>query len=153
MEYINTCLDQGKYVFGIYIDLKKAFNTVQHDILLSKLQHYGIRGKALNWFKSYLTDRKQLTKVNGISSDLQPLHDCGVPQRSVLGPILFLLFVNDIHQVLKEGTIKLFAHDTNFFLSDKNFHLLKQKVILEIHIFKTGLRLINNKLWSKEVML
>ena len=54
MEYINTCLDQGKYVFGIYIDLKKAFDTVQHDILLSKLQHYGIRGKALNWFKSYL---------------------------------------------------------------------------------------------------
>ena len=50
MEYINTCLDQGKYVFGIYIDLKKAFDTVQHDILLSKLQHYGIRSKALNWF-------------------------------------------------------------------------------------------------------
>ena len=74
MEYINTCLDQGKYVFGIYIDLKKAFDTVQHDILLSKLQHYGIRGKALNWFKSYLTDRKQFTKVNGVSSDFQPLH-------------------------------------------------------------------------------
>ena len=75
MEYTNTCLDRGKYVFGIYIDLKKAFDTVQHDILLSKLQHYGIRGKALNWFKSYLTDRTQFTKVNNISTDLQPLYN------------------------------------------------------------------------------
>ena len=116
MEYINTCLDQGKYVFGIYIDLKKAFDTVPHGILLSKLQHCGIRGKSLNWFKSYLIDRKQFTKVNGISSDLQPLHDCGVPQGSVLGPILFLLYINDIHQAIKEGTIKLFDDDTNFFI-------------------------------------
>ena len=115
MEYINTCLDQGKFVFGIYIDLKKAFNTVQHDILLSKLQHYGIRCEALNWFKSYSTDRKQFTKVNGICSDLQPLYDCGVPQGSILGPILFLLFIKDIYQTLKEGTIKLFAGETNFF--------------------------------------
>ena len=137
MEYNNTCLDQGKYVFGIYIDLKKAFDTVQHDILLSKLQHYGIRVKALNWFKSYLIERKQFTKVNGISSDLQPLHDCGVPQGSVLGPILFLLFINDIHQARKEGTIKLFADDSNFSYQIKIFtYILKYKVILEISYFQ-----------------
>ena len=66
IEYINKCLDEGKYVFGIYIDLKKAFDTVKHDILLSKLQHYGIRGIALDWFKSYLTNRRQFTKVKAI---------------------------------------------------------------------------------------
>ena len=74
--------------------------------------------------------------VYPLTSDLQPLNDCGVPQGSVLGPILFLLFINDIHHALKEGNIELFADDTNFFLSDEKFHLLRQKVILEISYFQ-----------------
>ena len=95
--YIYKSLDEGNYVFGIYIDLKKAFDTVQHDILLSKLQHYGIRETAFEWFKSYLTKRKQYVIANGTQSDISELCDYGVPQGSVLRPMLFLLFINDIN--------------------------------------------------------
>ena len=134
MEYINTCLDQGKYVFGIYIDLKKAFDTVPHDILLSKLQHYGIRGKALNWFKSYLTDRKQFTKVNGISSDLQPLHDCGVPQGSVLGPFCsYYSSMTFIRQLKKELLSSLLM--TQIFFYQIKFSLIKAKSNIRDFIF------------------
>ena len=92
IDYICRSLDEGNYVFGIYIDLKKAFDTVQHQMLLQKLQHYGIRGIALDWFNSYLSNRKQFVVTNRIQSDILELSSCGVSQGSVLGPILFLLF-------------------------------------------------------------
>ena len=77
---IYISLDKGNYVFGIYIDLKKAIDTVQHDILLSKLQHYGICGIAFEWFRSYLAKRKQYVIANGIQSDISDLHEYGVPR-------------------------------------------------------------------------
>ena len=86
IDYIYKSLDEGNYVFGTYIDLKKAFDTVQHQILLQKLQYYGIRGIALDWFNSYLSNRKQFVLTNGIQSDILELS--GVPQGSVLGPII-----------------------------------------------------------------
>ena len=70
-EYIYKSLDDNKFVFGVYIDLKKAFDTVDHDILLAKLEHYGIRGNALKWFKSYLSNRQQYTYANGLCSRLK----------------------------------------------------------------------------------
>ena len=82
LDDINTALDNGKYALGIYLDLSKAFDTVCHDILLNKLAHYGIRGPALAWFKSYLTNRKQLVQLNETQSDLKNI-DIGVPQGSV----------------------------------------------------------------------
>ena len=91
IDYIYKSLDEGNYVFGIYIDLKKAFHTEQHQILLRKLQHYGRRGIALEWFNSYLSNRKQLVVTNGIQSDILELSDYGLPQGSVLGPILFFV--------------------------------------------------------------
>ena len=126
MNYIYKSLHEGNYVFGIYIyiyiyiyvDLKKAFDTVQHQILLYKLQHYGIRGLAFQWFESYLSKRKQFVVVNNIQSDISEFCEYGVPQGSVLGPILFLLFINDIHRSLSKITIKLFADDTNCFISN-----------------------------------
>ena len=114
MNYIYKSLDEGNYVFGIYIDLKKALiNTVQHKILLYKLQHYGICGLTFQLFESYLSKRKQFLVKNNTQSDISDLCECGVPQGSVLGSMLFILFINDIHRSLNEITIKLFADDTN----------------------------------------
>ena len=91
-ETINKSIEQNKFGCGIFIDLKKAFDTVNHKVLLQKLEHYGIRDKSFLWFKSYLTDRKQYVCLNNVESDLKNL-SCGVPQGSVLGTILFLLYI------------------------------------------------------------
>ena len=119
VDSIRRLLDEGNYVLGIFIDLTKAFDTVDHDILLYKLQHYGIRGHAYNFFKSYLTNRKQFTYVNGTTSNMQSV-TCGVPQGSVLGPILFLIYVNDMANAISNGNIRLFADDTGLYIKDKS---------------------------------
>ena len=90
-EKIRESIDKGKFGCGIFIDLRKAFDTANHQILLHKLDHYGIRGSALSWFESYLNKRKQYVYLNGESSDLKK-NILGVPQGSVLGPSLFLLY-------------------------------------------------------------
>ena len=91
IENIQSALGNNKFSCGIFIDLEKVFDTVDHNILLSKLNYYGIRGIANDWFKSYLSNRSQFVSINGFNSDHQNI-ECGVPQGSVLGPLAFLNF-------------------------------------------------------------
>ena len=95
-----------------FIDLKKAFDTVNHDIIAKKLYLYGVRNMELKWFKSYLSDRQQLCKVNCISSNLQYIK-CDVTQESCLGPLLFLLFINDMPLSLHDSKVTMYADDTS----------------------------------------
>ena len=94
------------------MDLQKAFDTVDHEILLSKLDYYGIRGISNIWFKSYLSNRKQFVSINGYDSGLAKIK-CGVLQGSILGHLLFLLHINDLNQAIKFCKVHHFADDTN----------------------------------------
>ena len=131
MEVIDNIYEQRdkhKISMGIYLDLKKAFDTVNHSILLKKLDIYGVRGPILNWFKSYLSNRQQYTVLNNYESNKDTI--CyGVPQGSVLGPLLFLIYVNDIQFAVSGSNllVKLFADDTNLFLHSPNLRELFDK--------------------------
>ena len=116
-EKIYTALNQkpSAKTLTIFIDLKKAFDTVDHNILLSKMEYYGIRNTTNLWFKNYLNDREQFVDINGVQSEKKQII-CGVPQGSVLGPLLFLIFINDLPNATDFLTL-LFADDTTFQIS------------------------------------
>lgn len=131
VEEITTATDEKKFTVGVFIDLKKAFDTLNHDILLSKLSWYGMRGMALNWLRSYLHNRKQYVQLTDVKSELMEIK-CGVPQGSILGPKLFLLYINDICDVSKLLQFVLFADDTNFFSSGNNIQKLVESIEYEM---------------------
>ena len=97
---------------SVFLDLKKAFDTVDHDILLAKLSAYGVDGVPYHWFHSYLTDRQQYCHINGHRSS-QKHAQCGIPQGSCLGPLLFILYVNDFERCLENCTPNMYADDTS----------------------------------------
>ena len=114
---MSNSFDEKKFVLGTFIDLSKAFDTVNHNILLKKMEKYGIKNIALDWFKSYLYNRKQcVVSDNNKYSDLLEIK-CGVPQGSILGPLLFLIYINDLPKALKKLDVIMFADDTNLFYS------------------------------------
>ena len=119
VDNISKSIDNGEFTLGVFLDFSKAFDCLNHDILFKKLEFYGVRGVALTWFKSYLNDRKQYVVFDRTKSDYMTI-SCGVPQGSILGPLLFLLYVNDIVNVSNVLLLLLYADDTNAFLSGKN---------------------------------
>ena len=131
VDRISKALENGDFVIGLFLDFSKAFDTINYHILFAKLHHYGIRGCLLDWFKSYLTDRKQYVYYNGYSSSTQTV-TCGVPQGSILGPLLFLIYVNDLATVSEHIFSILFADDTNMFMCGKNVQLLEEKFNAEM---------------------
>ena len=130
-DTIKNSLDNRKFGCGIFLDLQKAFDTVNHSIFLMKLENYGIRGPALEWFKSYLSDREQYVTVNGSSSNCLNV-TYGVPQGSVLGPLLFLIFINDLPNSTSVLSFYLFADDTNIYFEAENLDKLQRIVNNEL---------------------
>ena len=116
---LRKFFNDDNYALCLFIDLTKAFDTVDHEILLYKMNNYGIRGHANRFFRSYLTSRKQFTSINGIQSTLRDVQ-CGVPQGSVLGPIMFLIYINDLHTVIGTEHTRLFADDASIISCNKN---------------------------------
>ena len=123
VNQITEAFSQGKYTLGISLDFSKAFDTVNHNILLEKLKAYGIQSENLKWFRSYLSNRKQFILYDDFKTEMK-IVKCGVPQGSILGPLLFLIFVNDLNNSTKVLDPVLFADGTNIFCSDNNIRTL-----------------------------
>ena len=119
-DQIHESFENNNYTLGVFIDLFKAFDTIDHAIFFKKLANYGIKDTNFAWLRSYFTNRKQCIQItNGSKSDLQNT-TCGVPQGSVLGPLLFLVYINDLPSSSKILNLILFADDTNLFYDHKN---------------------------------
>ena len=118
-------IDQKNVNISIFLDLRKAFDTIGHDILLAKLKRYGICNKELAWFASYLTERQQYCYLNGQNSEKRPVK-CGILQGSSLGPLLFILYTNDFEESLTKFTPNMYADDTSITLGGEDaYQLLK----------------------------
>ena len=138
-EHIREALDNNSFACGIFIDLQKAFDTVDHSILLKKLHYYGIRGLTNDWFGSYLTNRKQFVSINGFQSEIKTMK-FGVPQGSVLGPLLFLVYINDLHTAIKYSLVHHFADDTNLLLKNKSLKQLQKHMNIDLKILQNWLK-------------
>ena len=131
-DKLSSAIDNKKFTIGMFIDLSKAFDTVNHEILLARLHHYGVRGTSLKWFESYLSDREQFVNYNGYSSSHKKVK-CEVPQGSILGPLLFLIYINNLSSASKALDFILFADDTNIFFSHSNLESLSLIVNSELN--------------------
>ena len=136
VDELTGSLDDNKISLGVFIDLAKAFDTIDHNILLEKLMNYGIRGVVLNYFKDYLNSRSQYVSINGVNSDSLYVR-CGVPQGSILGPILFLLYINDLNTVSSKLKTIMFADDTNLFITGNSIGEIEERMNTELMLVNT----------------
>ncbi len=131
VDEIAKSLDSNDVTYGIFLDLAKAFDTVNHKILTGKLQHYGVRGVPSDWFNSYLSERKQTVMFKNSASSYMDVN-CGVPQGSVLGRLLFIIYINDCSNISDVIDFVQFADDTNVFTSGKDPQALSNTVNSEL---------------------
>ena len=150
-DNLKSRIDSNLYTCGVFLDFAKAFDTINHNILLNKMEKYGIRGLPLKWFTSYLTNRQQYVSLAGTDSSRQTMI-CGVPQGSALGPLLFLIYINDIANCSEMLSFRIFADDTNIFFSSSdpshletvlNQELLKTKEWCDINKLSINLKKTN----------
>ena len=130
VKTIEDALENGEIAVGIMCDLSKAFDTINHEILLKKMHHYGIRGVANDWLRSYLFDRQQFVELNGCTSSRLPILT-GVPQGSILGPLLFIIYINDLPAASNLKTV-MFADDSNLLIKGKNLNTLSTELNTEL---------------------
>ena len=145
IDKVAHAIDDFSHTIGVFLDFSKAFDTIDHDILLYKLSHYGIRGQALAWFRDYLADRKQYVSINDHDSPLKSI-SCGVPQGSLLGPLLFILYINDLQNSSRILSFICFADDTNLFLSHSNPNTL-------INLMNNELQLVQSWIHANKLSL
>ena len=141
-DKILSAMDKGELTGAVFIDLTKAFDTVNHSILLSKLCSLGVPNASLsyNWFESYLSNRCQVTVCNGTKSSPETVQ-IGVPQGSILGPLLFTLYINDLPDYLEHCDVTLYADDTVLFISDKSLHNIKSYMNSDLEKLNNWLKL------------
>jgi hypothetical protein len=140
---ITSAIDRKEITVGVFLDLAKALDTIDHDILLAKLDHYGMRGQALQWISSYFYCRKQYVQYKETFSSYHTIK-CGVPQGSILGPLFFLLYINDISNASNLTESLIFADDTSVFYSHSDPNHLQYVMNNELHNFDLWLK--SNKL-------
>ena len=139
LDKVINSLSKKDHIIALFMDLSKAFDTIDHNILLHKLYNYGIRGIVWSWIKSYLSNRQQYVSIDDVNSPISHIN-CGVPQGSILGPLLFLIYINDIVNSSPILSFILFADDTNILLSHNNLRELINIMNLELN---------NVSLWFK----
>ena len=132
---LTKAIDNNLYTCGVFLDFTKAFDTVNHGILLDELEAYGIKGIPLNWFVNYLTDRKQFVDLGGVKSSEQTII-CGNPQGSTFGPLLFLIYINDLPNSSDKPDYKIYADDTSIFSSSVNLNKLENLMNEELEKVK-----------------
>ena len=132
-------MDSGEITGLVLIDLKKAFDNVDHNILCKKLEHYGVNYRELCWLKSYLSNRRQFCRVNGVDSKIESIAT-GVPQGSCFGPLLLLLYINDLPYVVNNSSVSMYAGDTSLCSGSRDIKMLNAALNVDLERLESWLR-------------